>query len=485
MSQRVNEGFYVFHEPGNAPKPIIQAQYLCLLTIFIGFASELFTILTEFRQMKRISGQYLDLAAEMPSIEYKNSCLVTQVISIVLTYFSLFGIIYKMKYVWRHFHSNSQFSLFIFFYAEIVVFFPPNLHKHFYVENKFGYNRMSIATFLRDTFLKIVMHFLLYYLFLLPIFYLASRITIQAPKKRKNKLHITETKPVQDLLITDNLDDLSDVEIEGEDDPDEEGEQFFEQSNNLWIFVSIHLFFIILLCAFLIPKTEFLFNTLVPGKSTNLTQKYNALVSGLKGNVGLDLELILPTRDTHVYWRISGYMHSKPLVTETTLSSLQQSELKAIGRHLSRSILEGYNVKSLLFSFIPLLLFGLIFKSVMINGVAPYGVQRGRPMAIVLFITLCFFKTIFLFVTLFIHFIQTKSIFNTDCDVAKEITLLQDPTGELSSMTLKDAIIKVYRINNEAAESSTLYHLFYDDKPTLVSRVNNIDLCKVTKSVKL
>ena len=483
MSQRVNEGFYVFHEPGSAPKPIMKPQYLCLLIIFVGFASELFTILTEFRQMKRISGQYLDLAAEMNSIEYKNNCLVTQVISIILLYFSLFFGIYKLKYLWRHFHSNAQFSLFVFFYAEIVVFFPPNLHKNFYVENKFGYNKMSIALFLRDTFIKIVLHFVLYYLFLLPIFYLASRITIQAPKKRKTKLHITETKPVQDLFINDDLSDLTDVEIEGEDEIEEEGEQFFEQSGNLWIFVSMHLFFILLLCSYLVPKTEYLFNTIIPAKSTNQTQKYNALVSGLKGNVGLNLEFILPTRNTHVYWKISGYWYSKPLITENTLTLLQQSELKAIGRYLSRSILEGYNLKSLLFSCIPLLLFGLIFKYIMLIGVAPYGVQRGRPMAIVIFISLCFFKSVYLFVTLFIHYIQTRSIYNTDCDVAKEITLLQDPTGALSSSTLKDALIKVYRINNEAAEASTLYHLFYDDAPTLINRVNNIDLCKVTQKL--
>ena len=435
--------------------------------------------------MKRISTQYLDWAAEITSIEYKKSCLVTQLISIVLKYFSLFFGIYQLKYVWRHLHSNTQFSLAIFFYAEIVVLFPPSLHKHFYVENKFGYNTMTVGTFIKDTFLKMVLHFVVYYAFLLPIFIRASKIIVQAPKKRKNKLHIVETKPVEDLVLDDDLSDLPEVEIEDESEDSEDGEHFFEQANNLWIFASIHLFFLLLLSSFIMPKTEYWFNDIIPGKSTNLTQKYNALVSGLKGNIGLDLEIILPTRSTHASWKISGFWFSQPFITETTLALLQQSELKAVGRHLSRTILEGYNLKSLIFSLIPILFFGVIFKSVMSHGLAPYGVHRGRPMAVVMFVVFCFFNTMFLSGSIFIRFIKEKSTFNTDCDVSKEIVHMQDPTGEIANQNLREAIIKVYRINNMAAEPSTLYHLFYDDMPTLIRRVNNIDLCKVSRSVKL
>jgi hypothetical protein len=485
QTSKQNEGFYIFNDPGTGPKPILQAQYFCLTTIFVGFAAELFVILAEFRQMKRISGQYLDWAAEITSIEYKRSCLVTQLISIVLKYFSLFFAVYRLKKIWRRLHSNTQFSIAVFFFAEIVVLFPPSLHKHFYVERKFGFNRMSVGTFIRDTFLKIAIHFVIYYAFLLPIFVRARKIIVQAPKKRKNKLHIVETKAVVDLVLGGDLSDLSDVEIEDESDDTEDGEQFFEQASNLWIFASIHLFFLLLLASFVMPKTEYLFNDIIPGKSTNLTQKYNALVSGLKGNIGLDLEIILPTRTTHASWKISGFWFSKPLITETTLELLQQSELKAVGRHLSRTILEGYNLKSLIFSLVPIMFFGVIFKAVMSHGLAPYGVHRGRPMAVVMFIVFCFFNTMFLSGSIFIRFIKEKSVYNTDCDVSKEIVYMQDPTGAIANQNLRDAIIKIYRINNMAAEPSTLYHLFYDDMPTLVNRINNIDLCRVSRPVNL
>lgn len=463
-----HDNFFLFNDPHSNPKPIITAQYLCLGTIFFGFTMELFVLLTEFRHLKRLSNQYRAFSAETDSIDYKTSVMIAYLIKIILLYGSLFTCIYKLKYFWRHFHSNTKFALLVFFYAEIVVNFVPSIHKTFFVERKFGFNQTSIHIFLRDFILKVILHFFVYILFLIPVCLRANKVDLQAPRKRRTKLHIVEVKPTELAPLQDNEDELSDVGLVGMDDDSEDGEDgnaFFKHSSNFWAFTTIHLFFVVLLCSFIYPYTDNLFATLKPASLENNKNKYNAIMSGFKNNNGQNLQILYPTRNSHISYGIHGYWSPKPYVSEQILKLFQLDELKAVGKELNTQMKTkaGINILRTSFNIFPVVFYGLIFKQVMRTGVAPYGVQRGRPIAIVCFIAFCFFYTCHIFTKIYLHIFERKFVFEADINVAKK------------GYEIKNALIKMYRVNLEAVSPSQLYKIFYNGVPPLSERIDKIN----------
>ncbi|EAY07135.1 hypothetical protein TVAG_342990 [Trichomonas vaginalis G3] len=464
-----HDNFFIFNDPHSSPKPIIKSQYLCLTTIFFGFTAELFVLLTEFRHLKVLSHQYKAYSAETDSIDYKNSTLVAYLIKIILLYGSMFICIYKLKYFWRHFHSNTKFSLLIFLYAENVVNFIPSIHKTFFVERKFGFNKTTIPLFLRDFTLKLVMHFSVYVLFIVPVCFRANKVDLPAPLKRRTKLHIVEYKAKDIGQIDDNTDELSPVDLIGMGDDDseegEDGNAFFEHASNFWAFTTIHLFFIVLLCSFIYPYTDQLFITMKPLPKDNNTNKYNAIMSGFKHNNGKDLQLLVPTRNTHMSYGIHGYWSAKPFISEQMIELFQLDELKAIGKILNTQMKTkaGFNILRISYNLFPVIFYGMIFRQIMRTGVAPYGVQRGRPIAIVCFISFCFFYTCHVFAQTFIFIVERKAVIDTDISVAKK------------GYNIKNALIKIYRINHEAVSPSLLFRNFYDSIPPLAERVDKIE----------
>ncbi len=374
-----------------------------------------------------ISQQEMDrLSVDQKFINKSNSyavhklylSMISTLITIVFAYFILlsdgFNIIYSFsEHTGLNAIGENLSVILIFFISISIINIPTNYLKTFYIEEKFGFNKMTRILFARDILITTILSLVIIGV----IFHLFEII-------------------------------------------------FFTYTNLWWFFLWIMFILLNILVAYIYPsliapifnKFERLNDESLNTSIHNLTNKLNFPINDLYVMDG-------SKRSSHSNAYFSGLFGKKRIVFfDTLLKMLTVNEIKSVLAHEIGHYKKNHIFKStILFSFISLLflyIFYNFFNYLLVETNIPFDLTSS--FIAILFILISPMLSFFL--APFLSAFSRKNEFQAD-DYAKIHT---------DSKDLITSLLKLSKGNLSLVKSSPIYSNFYSSHPSVFDRINNL-----------
>lgn len=319
-----------------------------------------------------------------------------------------------------HFNPENEYGpLFVFISLELIreelISLPFEIYQTFVLEEKFGFNKTSVGTFIKDQIITI----LLYFIFLPPILGLLVYIIIK-------------------------------------------GGKYF------YIFTAIFSIILILLFVWIYPNfIQPLFNTFKELENKELKESIFDLAKRLDYPLKKIYEMDQSQRSSHSNAYLFGFGKNKRIVLfDTLIKKLEIKEIVGVLGHELGHWKKWHYSLNLLFSFSNLFIFFYLLKF-FINENAIYisfGFEQ-KSVLIGLFLIFLCYSPFFFFIIILQNYFSRKFEYQAD-NFACCLGYGQD---------LKLSLVKLSEENKSNLDPDPLYSIINYSHPTLVERVRAID----------
>ncbi len=413
------------------------ATSLILFTLLIYFLTKFALDAIQIKYIKnmRVTENELNmLNLDKPHLEKSNLynvdkiiiSIINLIIQILLIYIFLFGggTDYLFKIVYNMYQQDSflfafinqeLFILLAFFFIITVIGIPISYYKIFFIEEKYGFNKMTSNLFLKDFLISFLLSTIIISLLFLSFLYL-----------------------------------------------------YMNFEKNWWLLMWLVFIFFNMMLLYIYPTLiSPLFNKFKKINDGNILNAITALTDKVSFNITDVYVMDGSRRSKHSNAYFTGFHKNKRIVFfDTLLENLSVNEIISVLAHEIGHYKEKHILKSILINiFLSLFIFFIMFKLSTIqfffNAV---GVNFISPASIVITYSLLF-PIIGFFITPLLTAFSRKNEYEAD-NFAKKYTNKAD---------LISALKKLYKDNLSILKPSPLYANFYYTHPTVFERIRKLN----------